>query len=38
MSQYHPDKVATLGPEIRALAEQRAKELNAAYAEATGGR
>ncbi|MGY3232440.1 hypothetical protein ACVWWJ_003924 [Luteibacter sp. HA06] len=38
MSQYHPDKVATLGPEIRALAEQRAKELNAAYAEATGAR
>jgi DnaJ-domain-containing protein 1 len=38
MSQYHPDKVATLGPEIRALAEQRAKDINAAYAEATAGR
>jgi preprotein translocase subunit Sec63 len=35
MSQYHPDKVANLGADIRALAEQRAKEINAAYAEAT---
>jgi DnaJ-domain-containing protein 1 len=35
ISQYHPDKVANLGPDIRALAEQRAKEINAAYAEAT---
>ena len=38
MSQYHPDKVASLGTDIRALAEQRAKEINAAYAEATGRR
>jgi DnaJ-domain-containing protein 1 len=38
MSEYHPDKVASLGPDIRALAEQRAKEINAAYAEATAGR
>jgi DnaJ-domain-containing protein 1 len=35
MSQYHPDKVANLGPDIRTLAEARAKEINAAYAEAT---
>jgi DnaJ-domain-containing protein 1 len=38
MSEYHPDKVANLGPDIRALAELRAKEINAAYAEATGRR
>jgi DnaJ-class molecular chaperone len=29
--QYHPDRVADMGPEIRALAEKRAKEINAAY-------
>ncbi|MSQ22863.1 MAG: J domain-containing protein [Dehalococcoidia bacterium] len=29
--QYHPDKVADLGPELRELAEQRMKEINAAY-------
>jgi DnaJ-domain-containing protein 1 len=34
MRQYHPDKVSTLGSEIQALAEQRAKEINAAYAQA----
>lgn len=33
LMQYHPDKVATLGPELRTLAEQRTQELNAAYAE-----
>jgi DnaJ-class molecular chaperone len=38
MSEYHPDKVASLGSDIRALAEQKAKEINAAYAEATAGR
>lgn len=32
MTLYHPDKVAELGPDLRALAEDRAKELNAAYA------
>jgi len=31
MSQYHPDKVATLGAEIREVAERRTKEINAAY-------
>jgi len=31
MSQYHPDKVATLGTEIREVAERRTKEVNAAY-------
>ena len=31
ISQYHPDKVSQMGPEIRALAEQKSKEINAAY-------
>ncbi|MDO8749842.1 MAG: J domain-containing protein [Dehalococcoidia bacterium] len=31
VQQYHPDKVADLGPEFRELAEQRMKEINAAY-------
>ncbi len=31
VQQYHPDKVAELGPELRELAEQRMKEINAAY-------
>jgi hypothetical protein len=31
VSQYHPDKVQHLGPELRELAETRTKELNAAY-------
>jgi DnaJ-class molecular chaperone len=29
----HPDKVATMAPEFRELAERRMKELNAAYNE-----
>jgi len=29
--QYHPDKVATMGEDIRRLAETRTKEINAAY-------
>jgi hypothetical protein len=29
---YHPDKVAQMAPEFRALAEERMKEINAAYA------
>jgi hypothetical protein len=28
---YHPDKVSTLGPELRELADVRMRELNAAY-------
>ncbi len=31
ISQYHPDKVATLGEGIRLVAEARTKEINAAY-------
>ena len=34
ISQYHPDKVATLGAEVRALAERKSKEITAAYQEA----
>lgn len=29
--QYHPDKVASLGPELRELAEIKSKQINAAY-------
>ncbi|MBE1159418.1 J domain-containing protein [Dyella acidiphila] len=31
VSQYHPDKVAQMGDDIRQLAEARCKEINAAY-------
>lgn len=31
MSDYHPDKVANAAEEIKALAETRAREINAAY-------
>lgn len=31
VAQYHPDKVASLGPELRALAERMTVELNQAY-------
>ena len=31
VSQYHPDKVQHLGPELRELAETKTKEINAAY-------
>jgi DnaJ like chaperone protein len=31
MSEYHPDKVAGLGDDLRALAETKSKEINAAY-------
>jgi DnaJ like chaperone protein len=34
MSQYHPDKVATLGDELRALAESKTKEITSAYRSA----
>lgn len=32
MALYHPDKVASLGPELRRVAEERTKTINAAYA------
>lgn len=31
ISQYHPDKVATMGPELRELAEFKSKQINTAY-------
>lgn len=31
MSQYHPDRMAHAAPELRAQAEARAREINAAY-------
>lgn len=31
MSEYHPDKVAQLGRELREVAERKSKEINAAY-------
>jgi preprotein translocase subunit Sec63 len=33
ISDYHPDKVANAAPELKALAELRAREINAAYDE-----
>lgn len=34
MSQYHPDKVAALGAELRSLAERKSKQIAQAYREA----
>ena len=34
MRQYHPDKVSTMGIDIRELAEKRSKEINSAYDQA----
>jgi DnaJ-domain-containing protein 1 len=34
ISQYHPDKVSSLGPEFTLIAEEKTKQLNTAYAEA----
>lgn len=31
MMQYHPDRVETLGPEFKELAEARTREINRAY-------
>lgn len=31
VQKYHPDKVATMAPEFRQLAELKIKEVNAAY-------
>ena len=37
VQQYHPDRVAAMGPELRDLAEKRTKEINAAYEEMKRG-
>ena len=31
IAQYHPDRVGAMGPEIREVAEKKAKEINEAY-------
>lgn len=31
IAQYHPDRVSSMGPEIREVAETKAKEINEAY-------
>jgi hypothetical protein len=31
MQEYHPDKVSSLGPKLRDVAEAEAKKINAAY-------
>ena len=31
MQEYHPDKVSSLGPKLREVAEAEAKKINAAY-------
>lgn len=38
ISQYHPDKVAQQGEDIRKLAEAKSKEINAAYETAMRSR
>lgn len=38
MSQYHPDKVASLGEELRTLAERKSKEITSAYRQAMQAR
>ena len=38
MSQYHPDKVASLGRELRELAETKSKDISVAYQEALAAR
>lgn len=35
ISQYHPDKVSSLGPEFTPIAEKKTKQINSAYEEAT---
>lgn len=37
ISEYHPDKVAQMGDEIRSVAERKSKEINAAWEEAQRG-
>jgi len=38
MSQYHPDKVAALGDELKEVAERKSKEITLAYREAMQAR
>ncbi|MBV8603940.1 MAG: DnaJ domain-containing protein [Pelomonas sp.] len=38
VSQYHPDKVASLGTELQEFASRKTQAINAAYAEALAAR
>ena len=38
MSQYHPDKVASLGVELQELAERKSKDIAVAYQQALAAR
>jgi len=38
MHQYHPNMVATLGPELRGLAERKSKQIAIAYRDAMQSR
>jgi len=38
MSRYHPDKVASLGVELRELAERKSKQIGEAYRQAMAAR
>ncbi len=38
IAQYSPDKVASLGPELRELCERKSREINAAYQHAMAAR
>ena len=38
MALYHPDKVASLGPEFSVIAERMTKEINEAYERGTAAR
>ena len=38
LKQYHPDRVASLGPELRELAERKTQEINGAYDRSRGKR
>ena len=33
VTQYHPDKVAQLGPKLQALAAEETRQLNQAWSE-----
>lgn len=38
LDKYHPDKVESMGPEVKAICEARSKEINNAYEKALKAR
>lgn len=38
LSKYHPDKVDSMGPEVKAICETKSKEINTAYEQALKAR